>query len=327
MSGIFRATSNNILQGRRIALLTLCTLALSGCFGTKEHHALGLIEKDRYLAKSPVSETIKDLLVKEGQSIKRGDIIAQLDSTQAQLDVDEALAQRALAQAKHAELVAGPRPEEIAKARASVDGATAALTEARKAFQRTKSLVSKGMQGKADLDSARSSKERCESALEEAEQYLALLLAGTREEQLRQADASVAQANARVEKTQNTLEDYAITSPIDGVVDALVWHLGERVKAGDPIAVILSHDNAYARVYVPEPKRLALQVGNDVDVRVDGANDIFRGQIRWIASEPAFTPYFALTENDRTRLMYEMEVSLPNAQPLPVGLPAQVILP
>ncbi|KXF82647.1 hypothetical protein ATN88_21565 [Enterovibrio coralii] len=123
------------------------------------------------------------------------------------------------------------------------------------------------------------------------------------------------------------MDDYTITSPVDGIVDSLPWHRGERVNAGMPLAVILSNENAYARVYVPEPKRLALQVGNDIDVRVDGSDTLYSGTVRWIASEPAFTPYFALTESDRTRLMYEMEVSLPSAEFLPVGLPAQVVLP
>uniref|UniRef100_UPI000B17EF43 biotin/lipoyl-binding protein n=1 Tax=Enterovibrio coralii TaxID=294935 RepID=UPI000B17EF43 len=196
MSSIVTTSPNLLRRYSTLLLGVVCTLFLAGCFEPEEHHALGLIEKDRYLAKSPVSKTITELLVSEGETVKQGDLIARLDSTQARLDVNNALAQLAMTEAKQAELMAGPRQEEIAKAKATVDGAQAALVEARKAFTRTKSLVSKGMQGKADLDSARSSRDRCESALEEAEQYLALLLAGTRAEQLQQAEASVAQAKA-----------------------------------------------------------------------------------------------------------------------------------
>ncbi|CSD20243.1 HlyD family secretion protein [Vibrio cholerae] len=69
-------------------------------------------------------------------------------------------------------------------------------------------------------------------------------------------------------------------------------------------------------------------VGQTVTVHVDGIKDQYQGKIRWVANEPSFTPYYALTEKERSRLMYLAEVDLPeSAMDLPSGLPAQVDLP
>ena len=61
---------------------------------------------------------------------------------------------------------------------------------------------------------------------------------------------------------------------------------------------------------------------------MDGIDNDFNGTLRWISTEPAFTPYYALNQTDRSRLAFLAEVSLDDtASELPTGIPAQVILP
>jgi HlyD family secretion protein len=61
---------------------------------------------------------------------------------------------------------------------------------------------------------------------------------------------------------------------------------------------------------------------------VDGVNDSISGLVTWISSEASFTPYYALTQNERSRLMYVAEVQLPaKYADLPAGLPVEVIMP
>ena len=63
-------------------------------------------------------------------------------------------------------------------------------------------------------------------------------------------------------------------------------------------------------------------------VRVDGIDKNIQGKLTWIASEPAFTPFYALNQEERARLMYLAEVTLPVSENnLPTGVPAQVIMP
>jgi HlyD family secretion protein len=83
----------------------------------------------------------------------------------------------------------------------------------------------------------------------------------------------------------------------------------------------------YARVYVPSSVRVKFVPGIEVPVHVDGLDQILTGKVRWVSSDPSFTPYYALTEDERSRLMYLAEIDLPDsAQTLPTGVPAQVDL-
>ena len=94
---------------------------------------------------------------------------------------------------------------------------------------------------------------------------------------------------------------------------------------GAPLAILLAGDAPYARIYVPEPLRANVKVGDKVRVLVDGRDGALAGSIRMIRSEPSFTPYYALIGEDAARLSYLAEVALgKDAARLPAGLPLRV---
>jgi HlyD family secretion protein len=89
--------------------------------------------------------------------------------------------------------------------------------------------------------------------------------------------------------------------------------------------VLLVGDAPYARIYVPEPIRSRVKVGDEVRVFVEGEVTALAGKVRMIRSEPSFTPYYALIGEDAARLSYLAEVSLgSDAAELPAGLPVRV---
>ena len=113
---------------------------------------------------------------------------------------------------------------------------------------------------------------------------------------------------------------------MQGLVDSLPFEVGERPRQGDIVAVMLTGEQPFARIYVPEPLRASVSVGDELFVNVDGVANPVSGTVRRIAAEPIFTPYFALTERDRSRLAYVAEVTLANnGERLPEGLPVQVL--
>ena len=65
----------------------------------------------------------------------------------------------------------------------------------------------------------------------------------------------------------------------------------------------------------------------DLEVAVDGIDAPLEGTVRWVSSDASFTPYFALTEHDRSRLSYLAEVDLAAAAQLPSGVPLEARLP
>jgi len=107
---------------------------------------------------------------------------------------------------------------------------------------------------------------------------------------------------------QKKLDNLTITAKRDGILDNLPWNLGERVTAGSPVAIVLAGKVPFARVYIPEPYRVQIKVGDKLTVQVDGLAQPLLGTVRWIATEPAFTPYYALNQAERANLKYLAEV-------------------
>jgi HlyD family secretion protein len=90
---------------------------------------------------------------------------------------------------------------------------------------------------------------------------------------------------------------------------------------------MLAGEAPHARVYVPETLRARLKVGDAVNVHVEGSEQAWPGRVRMIRSDPTFTPYYALTGQDVSRLSYLAEVQLgAEARELPAGLPLRVSL-
>ncbi len=195
-------------------------------------------------------------------------------------------------------------------------------------IRRNQDLIKGDAVSQARLDLALATRDAASASLRSAEEQLRELINGTREEDLRMAESELNAAKAVLASEEKFLSDLTIVASRDGVLDNLPWNLGERVTIGSPVAVLLAGESPYARVYVPEPYRLQIQEGDVLKVRVDGLSETMEGAVRWISSEPAFTPYYALNQEDRSHLMYLAEVQLPAlAADLPNGVPAQVEMP
>jgi HlyD family secretion protein len=94
------------------------------------------------------------------------------------------------------------------------------------------------------------------------------------------------------------------------------------------LVVLLAGEQPHARVYIPEPLRVRITPGTVARILVDGLDEPLDGRVRWVSSEAAFTPYFALTEHDRGRLSYAAKIDLEDfSRRLPDGVPVEVVFP
>jgi HlyD family secretion protein len=308
------------------ATAVMVVLLLAACAEKSGNEALGTLERDRIVLKATADEIILAEPVPEGTQVKAGALLVQLDDTHQQAVVAGARAQLAQATARREELRNGARAEDIAAASARVSGTRATLVEAAANQQRMQSLLQQKLAAQATLDTATANRDAAQAALQSAQEQLLLLTNGTRQEQLDQADAAVQAADAQLAVERKRLSDLSIVATRDAFLDNLPWHVGERVSLGSTIALLLANTAPYARVYVPEPWRAKLQVGDRKPVRIDGIDKPLTGRLRWISSDPAFTPYFALNAHDRARLVYLAEFDLEGGEALPTGMPAQVLL-
>lgn len=309
-------------------LICLLLPFLAACSDSSDHLALGTLERDRIAHTATVSEVVVELPVAPGSQVTKGTLLVKLDSTLQQAEVDKASAEVARADANLEKLRHGAREEEVAAARANVSGARASLVESRSNYTRIMNLNKRNLVSQAELDRARAVRDASQAKLQSAQEALLILTNGSREEDLRAAEAALNSAKATLAIQTKRLADLSIIATRDGILDNLPWNLGERVTAGSPLAIVLAGKAPHARVYVPEPYRVKLKVGDPLVIHVDGIDQPITGHLSWIATEPAFTPYYALNQEERARLMYLAEVKLPDSEAaLPNGVPAQVELP
>ena len=148
---------------------------------------------------------------------------------------------------------------------------------------------------------------------------------GPREKTIEQAAARLQLAQASLKAQQITLERHQVRAPVDGVLDRYLFEVGEKPKQDQVVLVLLSGSQPYARIYIPADIRTGIHVGDVVNVQVDGRASTLKGRVRWVSSEAAYTPYFALTERDRDRLSYLAKIDLPETDKrLPDGVPVEI---
>ncbi len=307
-------------------ILPLCLL--SACSQQHAPQALGTLERDRVLLRATSDEIVTELPVREGSMVEQGELLLRFDNRKQTAVVAIANAEVAKAEAYLLKMTNGERPEDIAAAQANVARAKAALTEAELSFKRISQLRKENLASPAENDKARAVRDQAAAELESASEQLSKLISGVREEDINQARAALDAAIAKLALEEKILGDLSVQATRNGRLDSLPFNVGERVPLGSVIVAIQADNAPYARVYVPEPFVARLQIGQRLPVHVDGVDTDFSGTIRWISTEPAFTPYYALNEQDRARLVYLAELDLDDsANNLPTGIPAQVSLP
>ena len=306
------------------SLAALVLVVPAGC-SKRVPQALGTLEFDRITLPAPAAERIVAIDVREGEQVRAGQPLLQLDPAHTRAQLAAAQAQLEQQRELLAELQAGPRREDIAKARANLAAVQAQAREARAYYARLASLKGNGYVAAADLDRARAAAGNAEGQTSAARAALDELLHGTRPEQLAQAQAAVAAAQAQVSAQQVLLGKLAVVAPRAGRIDSLPYRLGDQAPVGAPLAILLAGDAPYARIYVPVQQRAGMHVGEAIDVFVAGRDKPYPGKLRMIRSEPDFTPYYALIGDDAARLSYLAEVALGvDATALPAGLPVRV---
>ena len=311
--------------------LGICMLAmallLTGCDRDDLDYAVGTIERYRIDVVADSGEPVVELHVSEGDPVTPGMPLLVQDPGKLKIALDQARSEEAVALARLREAEAGPRAQEIDMARAQLASSKAVLATAENELARQRSLIEGRYASESRVNILQGEVETAAARVEEISAYLAELLEGTRSEQIDQARAAYAATEARVADLSFDMARTVIRSPVQGVVESLPFRLGERPARGQVVIALLSDERTFARVHIPQPLRTRISLGDSALIRVDGHEAEYRGRVRWISSEAAFTPYYALTQHDRSRLAYLAEIDLVGEINLPAGVPAEVRFP
>jgi len=286
---------------------------------------VGELASERIELTAEFNEPVVEIVVAEGDTVAAGDRLLRLNDARSKARLAGAEAALLQARARLAELTRGPRSEQISAARATLDGATREQNFRQGEVQRIREIHSRGLASPDVLDRTNAALDAAQANFKLRQAQLEELLAGTTIEALAQAEQLVSQAAAKRDAAAIDVDRHTLLAPVDGVVDSRLFEIGERPGLGQPTIIMLGGDQPYARVYVPEQLRVQIRTGTSARIFVDGLKDPLPGRVRWVASEAAFTPYYALTERDRGRLTYVAKIDFTNTQErLPDGIPVEV---
>lgn len=233
---------------------------------------------------------ITEILVKEGDRVRKGQLLARLESVQPEAEVQAQRAALSQAEAESAAAEAALRvaDENLATAQAAVDRTRAELEHARISFERAEKLWAERLISRQEFDQRRIEYEARQAALREAEARLAQARAqrGQVASQLAAAQKRVALAQANLRRASDVLQRTYAVAPLDGVVTNLPVRVGETVVPGiqnSPASLIMTIADMSlitAEVKVDETDIVNVKLDQPADVTIDAIpNRVFKGRV------------------------------------------------
>ncbi|MBB3655018.1 HlyD family secretion protein [Rhizobium sp. BK650] len=276
-----------------------------------------------------VNGRIASLAVDEGDMVKIGDVLGQLDAAPFAAAVASAEADVAALQATLDKLKAGPRPTEIAQAQAAYEESLAALNNANIAYDRARQLRPQGTISEASLDQATANRSMAAARADSANEALKLLQEGSRVEDIANAQAQLQAAQSSLTSARISLADTELRAPNDGVILSRVREPGAIVSPADTVYVLSLTQPVWVRSYVAEGDLGRLHPGMKVQVTSDTqADKPYDGTIGFISPVAEFTPKSVETPQLRTDLVYRLRIVIDKPGPdLRQGMPVTVRFP
>ncbi|MFO1061177.1 MAG: efflux RND transporter periplasmic adaptor subunit [Dongiaceae bacterium] len=323
---------------RILALLMLAAVAAGGGWWYWQHRTAparsatldlyGNVEIRQVDLSFGVEGPIAQVLVDEGDVVAADQVLATLDQDAFRFAAANAEASLQGAEQRLAELVAGPRAQEIDRARASVAAAEAGLENSVANLSRAVELVRHNNASQQALDSARMAQRTAGAALDVARAELALLLEGTRKEQIAQARAEVEARRADLDLARYRLRRSTLRAPNAGIVLTRVREPGAVVTPNSPVLTVSVIDPVWVRTYVDEPNLGLMVPGTAVAVTTDATpGATYVGHVGYVSPTAEFTPKSVETPGLRTALVYRVRIIVDNPdRALRQGMPATVIL-
>ncbi len=274
------------------------------------------------------SERIAEILVKEGEAVKKGQLVAVLETVRLQHDVERAQSRVAAQRDEVAKLEAGTRVEEISRARAEVEAARAQADDLERTYRRLRPLAEKKLIAPEQIDQARSRADAAQAQLQATVQGLELALAGPRQEDIAAARSQLKALEAELALVGQKLADASLYAPSDGVIQNRILEPGDMAFPQKAVFTLALIDPVWVRVYVPETNLGNLFPGMAAHVVTDSYTDkTYPAWIGYISPVAEFTPKTVETPELRTRLVYQVRAYVCDPRnELRLGMPATVII-
>lgn len=250
--------------------------------------ANGRIEAERVDVATKLAGRLKEVLVKEGDTVKIGQTLAVMDTAEleAQMNDAKAAARQAERQFDQAIALLAQRNSEFTLAKQELD--------------RAEKLAIKGYTPHEVVDQRTSSKITAEAAVNSAHAQIDL------------AKAAIESATARVARIQTFLDDSILTAPRSGRVQYRLALPGEVLPAGGKVLTLLDVTDVYMTVFLPTKEAGRLAIGAEARIIFDAVPQyVVPASVSFVATEAQFTPKYVETQSEREKLMFRVKVQLP----------------
>ncbi len=259
---------------------------------------------------------LQDIVVREGDFVKAGQVLAQMDT--AQLEAKKRQAEAQLRRAKiaidTAHSLVAQREAEKTSALAVVEQRKAQLDSASKTYTRSRQLLTGNAVSQQIVDDNEAAELSARATLASAEASLAASDAAINaaKAQIVDAEAAVDAAQADIESIETDIKDATLVSPRDGRVQYRIAQPGEVLSAGGRVLNLVDLGDVYMTFFLPTAEAGRTSIGSDVRLILDAAPQYtIPAKVSFVADVAQFTPKTVETEEERQKLTFRVRAQIP----------------
>jgi HlyD family secretion protein len=308
-------------------LLSAAALAVFLIFGRGDRDRgtlSGYVEGEALYPASPLGGRLVRLDVQRGDAVAAGAPLYVIDPAQGAAAREQAAAEVAAARALATDARRGQRPAELGVIEAQLASARAVLNEAETSLARVRPLTEAGAASKASLDQAVAARDTARASVRAIEKQLQAAKLGAREDQREAAEERVRQAEAGLAAAAARLSDLSPVAPSAGRIEDVFFQQGEWVPANQPVLAMIPQDRVRLRFFVPQADVTRYAVGSEVRFSCDGCASDLTATISYVSPRPEFTPPVIYSREARDRMVFMVEAQPAEGAGLVPGLPVDV---
>ncbi|MBB1490156.1 MULTISPECIES: HlyD family secretion protein [unclassified Paracoccus (in: a-proteobacteria)] len=283
--------------------------------------ATGHVEGE-YIQVAPlVTARVSEVVVRRGDRVAAGQLLAQAETADASAAVDAAEARLKQAESELADLTHGSRPEELAALEAALAAAQATAARAAQDAEREDRLQARGVSSASQSAALRAAADVARAGVAEAGARLEAARLPARADRIEAASGAVAEARAARDTSLWQLDQRSLRAEGAGVVSDIIRNAGEIAGPSAPVLSYLPDGAVTLRVFLPESALSSITVGTRLTVECDGCAPL-TARVTWIAEQAEFTPPVIYSREMRQKLVYMVE-ALP--EPADALKPGQIV--
>ncbi|MGM0392632.1 MAG: HlyD family secretion protein [Bacteroidota bacterium] len=291
------------MKKRIVILLSFAIFSFTSCSDEEKADGYGNFEATEIIISSEAQGKIKYFNVQEGNEIEAGIPVALIDTIQLHLEKQQLLASKKTVASKSQGVFS------------QIDVLNQKLKLAEREERRVKNLFAEKAATQRQVDQAEGEVQVIREEINNVKTKNAPIV------------NEIQSIEAQVAKVDDLIAKSIVENPLKGTVLAQYAEAGEITSFGRPLYKVADMDTLTLRVYISEPQLSDIELGQEVQVKIDSKKENMKsypGRITWISSSAEFTPKTIQTKEERANLVYGVDIKVANDGSLKIGMPAEM---